>query len=190
MKVIYYNPKQLVTNCILLLFISIFLSSCGSLKPISGKNNLQSLTPDDIHKFDGDYEIISIDSAYRTLENGLTDKNYFNHEHDIGVNDKINLQAIDNRHIKVSVISNDTIITTKILKGHLSQNYFNFSLLHFSPIYIIINGIRRQKNRIGILQSGELTLDTKFGGFLLLLILPTFGDGAEFYDLKFRRLQK
>lgn len=189
MKAIFYHPKPLFRNCILLFLILIFLSSCGSLKPISGKNNLKSITPDDIHKFDGNYEIISIDSAYRTLENGLTDKNYFNREHDIGNNDKINLKAIDRRHIKVSVISNDTIISTKILKGHLSQNYFNFSLVHFSPIYIVLNGIRRQKNRIAILQSGEITLDTKFGGFLLLLILPTFGNEAEFYDLKFRRLQ-
>ena len=190
MKAIFYNPKLLSTNCILLLLTLIFFSSCRPLKPISQNNNLQTLTPADIHKFDGDYEIISTDSAYRTLENALTDKNYFNHEHDIENTDKINLQAIDSRHIKVSVFSNDTIITTKILRGHLSQNYFQFSLVHFSPIYIVINGIRRQKNRIGILKSGELMLDTKFGGFLLLLILPTFGDGAEFYDLKFRRLQK
>ena len=188
MKATFYKLKSLIANCIILLFILIFLNSCGSLKPISKTNNLQTITPDAIHKFDGDYEIISTDSAYRTLENALTAKNYFNREHDIGNTDKINLQAIDSRHIKVSVFSNGKIIRTKNLKGHLSQNYFNFSLVDISPVYIIINGYRRQKNRIGILTSGELMLDTKFGGFLLLLILPTFGDGYEFYDLKFRRL--
>ncbi len=125
---------------LVVLFSSMFLISCRSLKPISGKNILETLTIDDVKKLDGYYGFVSTDSIYRTLENVFFNQHLLEKD-----SDRINLHAIDGRHLKVSALRNNKVIRTTILKGKISHNYFVFSQLHFGPIYGILNGVGRGK---------------------------------------------
>ena len=182
------SSKIWLPHFFIVLLGTVFLYSCRSLKPISGKNTLEPITAKEIDKFNGYYGIVSTDSVYRTLENALTGKNFFNEDHVISASDKIQLQAIDKRHIRVSVFYGSSFVRTKILRGKVAQNYFVFSQIHIEPIYVILNGAGRQKNRIGMLENGDLILDTTWGGFLYLFVMPTFGTGDSFYDLKFKHI--
>ena len=174
---------------IIVLQLSFLASSCFNLKPIAKNITVQPLNYN-LNKLDGDYEIYSIDTSFRNLEFALTysDKILFD---TIELKyEKVNLKAIDNRHLQVTVLNRDSVIKTKIIKGYISQDYFNFKLIHLSsikPFYLIINGFTMQKNRIALLKNGNLTLDTNGGGRLFLVFFPTFGGGAEFYNLGFKR---
>lgn len=185
------NNKQI--SCpfsFIILTTAILASSCATLKPIVQNDSLQSVSESDISKFNGDYEIFSTDSSFRTSEFALTYSSKFDFKNLPNTNDRINLHSIDSRHLKVTVYKNDKEIKTKIIKGHLSQNYFQFKLTHIStirPFYFLLNGYATQKNRIGLLKSGDLTLDTDGGGVLLLVIMPIFGSGGELYNLVFKR---
>lgn len=168
----------------------IFSSACNTLKPIVPNDSLQTISAEDLSKFNGDYEIFSIDSSFRTSEFALTYSSKFDFHHLPDKKDKINLAFIDSRHLKVTVYQNDKLIKTKIIKEYLSQNYFQFRLTRIStipPLYFILNSYATQKNRIGLLKTGDLTLDTHGGGILLLVVMPSFGSGSEHYNLVFKR---
>jgi len=72
----------------------------------------------------------------------------------------------------------------------LSDSYFHFTIAKISPVppfYILLNFFRKQKNRIGLLKNGDLTLDSLQGGALLLIIMPTFSGGDTKYNLVYKR---
>lgn len=185
------STKQISFSlCLIILTVAIVASSCTSLKPIVQSGSLQTLTETDLSKFNGDYEIFSIDTSFRTSEFALTYSSKFDLRNLPMTNDRINLLSIDRSHLKVTVYKKDKVVKTKIIKGHVSQNYFQFKLTRIStirPFYFILNGYATQKNRIGLLKNGDLTLDTAGGGVLLLVIMPIFGTDGELYNLVFKR---
>ncbi|MBL0357876.1 MAG: hypothetical protein IPP72_13760 [Chitinophagaceae bacterium] len=119
------------------------------MKPIVKTETLQTLNETDLNKFDGDYDIFSVDSSFRTSEYALTFSKKFNFKSLPRTNDRINLQSIDSKHLKVTVFKNNKAIKTKIIKGHISQNYFQFSLTTIRPFYFIVNGFATQKTELG-----------------------------------------
>lgn len=170
--------------------LSIFSNSCTSLKPITANSSLQTIGPSETSKFNGNYEIISLDSSYRTLEYALTFSGQFDFLHLPKNNDRVNVAIIDSRHLKISVYKSDNLIVSRIIKGRIFQNYFHSNLTSISfvkPLYGILNIYRRQKVRLGLLQSGDLILDCDTGGVLLLVAFPIFGSGDEQYNLVFKR---
>lgn len=171
---------------LIILTITILVTSCRSLKPIVQTDSLQTLGANDLAKFNSDYEIFSVDTSFRTSEFVLAYSGKFNFENLPKGNDRINLFSTDSKHLKVTVYKDDKVVKTKIIKGRLSQNYFQFKLTHIS-FHLVINGYSTQKSRIGLLKNGDLTLDTDGGGVLLLVVFPTFGSGAELYNLVFKR---
>jgi hypothetical protein len=184
------NKQIPLPFCFILLIIAILASSCSALKLLVHNDSLQTLTENDLSKFDGDYEIFSIDSSFRTSEFALTYSSKFDFKNLPNTNDRINLLSTDRRHLKVTVYKNDKVIKTKIIKGYLSQSYFHFKLSNIStirPFYFILNGYATQRNRIGLLKNGDLTLDSDGGAALLLVIMPIFGSGTELYNLVFKR---
>ena len=179
------RPLYFVT----ILTLNFAISSCFNLKPITKNIAVQSLN-NSLSKFNGDYEVYSIDTSFRNLEFALTYSDKIKFDTVELKYEKVNLKAIDKKRIQVSVFKRDSIIKTKIIKGYISQNYFNFRISRLSsikPVYVILNAFATQRNRIALLDNGNLTLDTNGGGFLLLVFVPTFGGGAEFYNLNFKR---
>jgi hypothetical protein len=193
------NRRQMrnffIFSCILLCLVT-FSSSCNSLKPVVQHNSLQTLNFNDISKFDGEYNILSSDTSYPTLAHALTfsDKKYlndFNHLNILAEKDvRLKIKSIDDTHLKITVYRNNKVLKTKILRGKLSDNYFQFTstkISSISPFYLILNRYRKQENRIGLLENGDLTLDSYEGGVLLLFVMPTFGGDSGSYNLIFKR---
>lgn len=176
--------------------VVISLYSCNSLKPVTQNNLLQNLSSNELSKLDGDYEIISTDTSYPTLARALTftdKKNLlnFNHIDQLASKDfRLNLKSLDEKHLKVTLYSQNKIVKTKTLKGKVSDNYFQFKMRKISPVspfYILLSLYKKQENRIGLTKNGELLLDSYEGGVLLLLVMPTFGGDTNAYNLIFKR---
>lgn len=173
-----------------------YLCSCNSLKPVTQNDLLQPLSSNELSKLDGDYEIISTDTSYPTLARALTftDKKVlknFNHIDELARKDfRLNIQSLDEKHLKITLYSQNKIVKTKTLKGKVSDNYFQFKMKKISPVspfYLILSLYKRQENRIGLTKNEELLLDSYEGGVLLLLVLPTFGGDTDVYNLIFKR---
>lgn len=188
--------SRLFSAKIIIPIIIACLASCSSLKPVTQNSSLQSLQSGDIAKLDGDYEIISTDTSYPTLARALTFTNKkalsnFNqldklHEKNV----RLHIQSLDDRHLKVTIYSRDKAIKSKKIKGKLSDNYFHFKMTKISPIppfYFLLSLYKKQDNRIGVTESGDLVLDSYEGGVLLLIALPTFGGDTDSYNLIFKR---
>lgn len=94
---------------------------------------------------------------------------------------------MDDHRIEVSVFKDERIVKRKIIKGRVVNNYFEFRFRKFAVKYVILNGYGFQNNRMVLLKDGSLTIDSDAGGFLVLVIIPTFGAGEELYGLVFKR---
>lgn len=175
--------------------IVVCLVSCNSLKPVTQNNLLQPLNSESIAKLDGDYEVLSSDTSYPTLARALTftnKKSLINFTHDnLNYKDvRLNIQALDDRHLKITVYRRGEAVKTKKIKGTLSDNYFHFNLTKISsasPFYFLLNLYKKQVNRIGLTKNGDLLLDSYEGGVLLLIVIPTFGGDTDSYNLIFKR---
>lgn len=174
---------------ILILMFASLISSCVGvrLKPVTQNDSLQTLSANNLNKLNGDYEIISVDSSFRTLSHILAYYNKFNFENLPKTNDRINLLLINPSHLKVTLYKDNRVIKTKVLEGQLSQNYFLFKATHIR-LFLLLNAYAKQIGRIGLLNSGDLTVDTDDKGLVNLVVIPIFGGGAELYNLIFKRI--
>jgi len=169
--------------CVILI---ILFTSCASLKPIDHNDKLQELTPININILDGNYEIYPTEHSFRTLEYITTYNDFYNFIRFPQHGDYINLKAIDKTRIKVTVYHNNSIIKTRIIKGKIKQNYFDYKIRSLS-FYFLINTYGDQNNRIGVLKNGDLTIDAINAGCILLVFLPCACGGAENYNFIFKR---
>jgi hypothetical protein len=188
--VVITNYKKLtgLTIASALFILGIALTSCYSLKPVVPYfEHLQTLTPDNLRIFDGDYNVFSNDTSYWTSEDALINADVFNYEQRPVNCDRVRLKAISRNRMEVSVFKDGTIIKKRIIKGRITNNYFEFRLRKFTILYIVFNGISFTHTRISLLKNGDLTADCYAGGFLTLVIVPTFGSGDEHYDLVYKR---
>lgn len=179
--------KKYNSIIVLMLYtVFLFFTSCKTLEPIKKNDALQNLSSNDLSKLDGDYEIFTKDTFFKTLEYTLTYNSMFSRKNLPTEKDKINLKAINNNTLKATVYKNGKIIKTKIIKGKIEQNFFQYRLQRFS-FRLIFNTYGTQNNCIGLLPNGDLYVDTVYGGVLLLVFIPTIGTGSELYGLVFKR---
>jgi hypothetical protein len=186
-----------------LLFIALFagfvLISCGSLKPVSRQGTVMRLHYDDLARFNGAYSLVSTDTSYPTLAAAMT----FSDRKDIsevewirknGCRDCfVRLHAKDPSRLEVSIYKEQKRVKRKVVRGHIEDDYFHFRMTKLAParpFYGLLNVIRRQKNRIALLPSGDIMLDSYGGGILLLVIFPTFGGDSDTYGMVFQRVRK
>jgi hypothetical protein len=179
----------------LISFCAICFSSCTlfrplPLEPIHNDKSVQRIGKSDLSRFNGDYEILSGDSSSFTLDYTFTCKSLFNLKKLPGEKDYINLSALNEKHIKATLFVNDKIVKSKIVKGHMDNNYFKFHTTHFSLKYIFIL-YRQQTNRLALSNEEDLFLDTNSGGigFLLIMPIPLSGSSADTYNLKFKKIK-
>jgi len=192
------NKRGLPVN-IALIIAALWIVSCNSLKPITQNNQRLALAPSDVKKFDGDYELALADSSFPNLAYALTftaKKEFANNNRRKKLKSgdyRVNLQSIDATRLKITVYHNEKVVKTKIIRGIVHDEYFHFTLTKLFPVkpfYLLLTVGRKQKNRIGLLQNGDLIMDFYDGGILFLGLMPTFGGDWDQYDLIFKRRNK
>ena len=183
-------------SALLFLGFTCLLYSCNSLKPIVHNNSEQTIFPNNLRAFDGEYDVLSTDSSYPHLIHALTfcenkHLDRYDHLENFGKRDlKVRLEAIDYRHLKVTAYSHNKVFRTRTLKGEISENYFHFTRSRLSPIFpffFVLTLGQKHKNRIGLLKNGDLTLDSYEGGILFFVVMPTFGGDNDNYNQVFKR---
>ncbi|PLX15224.1 MAG: hypothetical protein C0599_17095 [Salinivirgaceae bacterium] len=104
--------------------------------------------------------------------NKLTTRLPFKNNKELYVADEIKLSFINHKNLNISVIKNDTLITSKTFKGKLKNGFFQFrtniSLLPFFPIFF---QLQYEKVRIGK-SNNSLIIDEQFYKGLIILTLP------------------
>ena len=171
----------------ILLIIATF--SCAPFKKFEKNKSRIGLSSENLELFNGQFELISIDSAYRFLDFALLAKSPFGFENIPEAGDYLSLKVLDKKKIEVSVYEDDNLIRRKVLKGKIKDNYFVFRKRRVLIFWLVLNGIRIQKSRIGLLENGNLILDNSGGGILLLVFLPAGGNSDEFHNLQFRKIE-
>jgi hypothetical protein len=167
-------------------------TSCTLTRPLPLKpfNNTSVQKPEtfELSKFNGDYEIISTDTSSHTLEHIFTYSSKFHSRNLPGKNDFMRLSVIDGKHIKASLLVNNEVVKTKIIKGRIINNYFESHTSHFK-FRFIINIYEQQSSRLTLSNVRELYVDINRGGgaFLIFMPIPLSFASDNGYNLKFKR---
>lgn len=154
-----------------LLIISV-LTSCATLKLDKLVGGQIELTKENLILLNGKYNRIS--TRETESETGDLFWNLFTKGYNIG--DKklcnIELKVIDEKNIEVTLMKNDSLIKSKVLKGKIKNGYFEFKKRVFILPTIFLNTFRTTKFRVGILENYNLTTDynqISFGtGFVII----------------------
>ncbi len=173
----------------LIIFLLFFLTcSCATLDIPKTYKNLQVIGEDNIKMMNGNYNVISKDNSYRTLEfvlfktkekyplASLRDSTYM-----------LNLDFINNKRLKVTLLQGNEILKTKIRKGKIQGGYFVLNKSFYGTFWLIINSFGEQTSRIGLLKNNNITVDTFNGGAVFIVIIPFGGSDSELYNLEFER---
>ena len=184
-----FKQKTKMKNLILLITL-VGISSCTGLKKLPSNNTRINLTDKNLSAFNGKYEVMTIDSSYRTLDYALLVKSPYDYKNIPSKEDYISMEVISKKKIRVSSFENDQLIHSKILKGKLKNNHFVFRTRFVVPFFFLaINGLSFQKTRIGLLENGNLTMDTAGGGVALLGVFPMGGGDSKHYKHIFRKIK-
>lgn len=171
--------------------------SCTLLKPLPLKpayfnDSLQNLNQPDLSVFNGNYQICSTDTNYKTLAYSFFYSTYFGTQNLPDTNDWISLKVADQRHLKASLFVNGKETKVKTIKGVYRNNYFQFSTSHLKlKLLFLIPVYLQQTNRLFISEKRDLLLDNNSGGigFLLILPIPLSGSSYDTYNLQFKRIE-
>ncbi|RZJ67165.1 MAG: hypothetical protein EOO50_06485 [Flavobacterium sp.] len=95
-------------------------------------------------------------------------------------NDRVKLTVIDDRHIRVALISDGNLLREKILKGKIEGGYFVFNRRTIVYPLLLANLYKDSKIRVGILKNGNLTTDSKSLRYGTIIIFPFFEKEENF----------
>ena len=179
---------------IVIVFCALCFSSCGlfqplPLKPIHNSDSVQRIGRSDLSKFDGNYDIVSVDSKGVLLDYAFLYKDIFKLRDLPGKNIYINLSFIDDRHLKATLYVDEKKVKAKKIKGRIKDNYFQFHSNHYTSRWVVFIVYNKQTNRIALSTEDDLYLDTNAGGvgFLLIIPIPLSGSSMDTYNLKFKK---
>ncbi len=170
-----------------MLLISIF-TSCASLKSDKFVDGQIELTKQNLTLINGKYARNPVNQS----ENWKGDLfwNFYTRGYNVGADSlcAVELKVIDEKHLDVTLMKNDSIIKSKVLKGKIKNGYFEMKRRVFFVPALYLNVFRTTKFRIGLLENENLTTDYKqvaFGtGFF---VIPFFNKEKEF-DFEFGKI--
>ncbi len=97
------------------------------------------------------------------------------------------IEAVDGKHIKAKLYNRDSLTKTRIFKGKIMDDYFVFTRRNVSPFWFIINGFGKKTARLGVLNNGDLIVDSRHVIVATIIILPFTGGREQQYDLIFTK---
>ncbi len=173
----------------------LFSASCAlfrplPLEPFANPDTVQGIEKSSFSKFNCDYEIISVDSNFCTLNYALVYSELLNSKKQQSKNAHLNIEAIDNEHLRAKFYVDNKIVQEKLVVGRLVDNYFEFHTNRLK-FRFLINVYEQQTNRLALSKEGDLYLDTNRGGagFFIIIPIPLSGTSFDTYNLKFKRIK-
>lgn len=173
--------------------VALILTACATLKlpPPNSDRERITLTKDNYGILNGEYQIYSLDSADVFLDYYLTLKGNFDFYNRPGINDKISIIVLDERHLLITVMKDGKLVVKRKMKVTLSDGSFMCNRKVLRPFYIALNVFHTQRMRIGCSPAGDLLVDQAHGGigFLFFIPIPISGTINEEADLVYKRIR-
>lgn len=162
------------------ILLLLFISSCSVLKPPVEPDLKVKLNEDNLKLLNGTYNRVPSDTSSSNANDLFWLFSLKGYNSDKG-EDFVSLNVEDERHIKVSLIKKDSVIRTKIFKGKIRNNSFEFNRrIRVLPV-IVATIYQDSKISIGLLGNGNLIVDAKCMTYgLTLFILPIGGVEKEY----------
>ncbi len=180
----------MIKSLSILTLLSLLCISCSTLSKIQQSNNQELNNFNQLKIIEGDFHLKS-DSTCGGLDladafNFKTDFNCINHSDSTHF---IRLSTLRKKRLKAELFHADTLIEKRLFKGKLKHNYFVLKP-YFSATskYGVLNAIRSRQTRVGVMQNGNLTLDSQNGGCGLFLVLPIICTSNSHYNNEFQRI--
>lgn len=104
-----------------LFLVLLILTSCASLEKVTPNENRKTISEKNFEMFNGDYKAINNSGS------SLADS-FFEKIHKRDSNAVMNLKFIDKSSVKVTLLSQDTIVDERIVKGKIRDDYFKARL--------------------------------------------------------------
>ena len=156
--------------------------SCSTLRNAPDDVALQTLNPDNLNMLDGKYE------RFGSKRDTDIFRDLFVREYNEDPTDHIVLKVIDARHIEVTLINSDLKAKCEIRKGKIEGNYFVFKRkIRFHP-RVITNLFKESSVRIGLLDNGNLTANSRGLVYGTTLFLFPFGEGEKRFGIEHKKL--
>ena len=167
------------TNKIIIVVLIVLFSSCSTLKYPGNNNDRIELNSENLSTLNGIYKrssiIDTIDEKHHCPNNLFHSlflkPGIFLWNHNSG-KAFVEIKVIDKKRIKVTLTINHKIAKENILKGKIVKNTFEFNRRSFIFPLVFMNFYEDRKTRIGLLQNGNLSIDTTIeavGNFLFFL---------------------
>lgn len=180
-----------IVDKILLLASLSFTFSCSILKPVTENNQRAILNRTNLSILNGTFHegpITSSNSNSSSLYWSFFLKGKVNYDDHYKGEEFIKLQVVNPNRISVSLIRGDSTVESKILKGRVNNNTFEFKRRWIIYPLIFSNVYKDSKVRVSLLQNGNLNVDSKTMTYgTLLFIIPFFGLEQD-YNLEFDKL--
>jgi hypothetical protein len=153
-----------ILDKIFILTSLLFIFSCSILKPVTENNKMVALNEINLSVLNGTYyenTSVSLKSNFSSLYWSFFLKGKVHYNDHYNGEEFIRLQVINPNKIKVSLIREDSTIDSRVLKGGIKNNSFEFKRRWvFYPI-LFTNLYKDSKVRVSILQNGNLSVDSK-----------------------------
>jgi len=173
-----------------------FLISCSTLDyPVNNEARI-NLSSENLNEINGIYKRSSINDTISTKHycpNNLfhsfflrPGSHLFN---DNSGNDFAELEVIDNKRIRITLTENGNTVKSKILKGKIVENTFEFNRRSFIIPLVIMNFYEDRKTRISLLQNGNLSVETRTQAVGSFFIFPWSGGGYYADNLEFDKVK-
>jgi hypothetical protein len=166
-----------------IVFMSIFsiLSSCVSIKETSNDTAI-ILTEDNHGLLEGRYSNIAINFKKEEVRGRsyLSESTYFlwpiiGYEGKLSTDDRekadIQIDFLSDKKIRVSLMLNDSVLSSKKIKGQFKDGYFYkrpYSVM--IPLFPLLYGYNTNRLRFGINTEGNLSMDYAWNTYAFFLV--------------------
>ncbi len=175
---------------ILLFIVLIYFNSCAGLNPDTKAENQIQLTEKNIHLLNGTYSDINFNEKPKQ-SSSLYNHFYFR-VFNVGKDSLrfVNLKLINSRKLKVTLLKNDSIVSSKYLKRKLKDGYFviNRKIRPLPTIYL--NVFSSRKCRLGLFNNGNLTTDLNEISWGTGFFFVPFYSTLKVFDTEFKKINQ
>ena len=170
-----------------MLLISIF-TSCASLKSDKFVDGQIELTKQNLTSINGKYTRNPVNQSEKWK--GDLFWNFYTRGFNVGADSlcAVELNIIDERRLNVTIMKNDSIIKSKVLKGKIKNGYFEMKRRVFFIPTIYLNVFRTTKFRIGLLENNNLTTDYKQVSWGTGFVIIPFINNEKEPDFEYKKL--
>jgi len=181
------NLIKIVKSLYFLLLISIF-TSCATLKSDKYVNGQIELTKENLNLLNGKYTRNPINQSEKWK--GDLFWNFYTRGYNVGADSicAVELKIVDEKHLNVTLLKNDSIVKSKTLKGKIKDGYFEMRQRKFIVPAVFLNIFRTTKFRIGLLENKNLTTDYKQIAWGTGFVIIPFFDKEREPDFEYKKI--